>query len=313
MSLTTDGDLVWLADHGAALGTIAFAPDLATLYICGNHLVSGPAIRNINLNSSENYSISSIVPSLNYVGVGPTGRLVTLRDGSLILKYIALRETDGTLVWESPLASFWAADVGASDIIYAARGTGDVAAFDNAGTMLWETIGETGAGSLKTVKASAAGVLVGADVSSGLVPERTTCLFDLSGALLWNANHGAGIRGMAFSPNGNIITGGDSNLSGDLMTTRCYDSSGSLLWSADHGLGVDNASVSGVATDEDDNVYTAGRQAATSEMSIRKYDSTGSLLWSYDFTLGAGTYFNSATSICAANGSVYVAGQRITR
>ena len=100
----------------------------------------------------------------------------------------------------------------------------------------------------------------------------TTRVYDDDGTLLWSADHGATVYGVAADASGNVYTAGTRV--GNL-TTRKYDSTGNLLWSADHGAGLNC-----IAVDSAGNVVTGGSRVGN--LTTRKYDSTGNLLWSAD-------------------------------
>lgn len=130
---------------------------------------------------------------------------------------------------------------------------------------------------------------------------RTTVKLDPYGNVIWYANHGAPLGGIAIDDDLNVYTYGhavndsfeqfDGEISGDrtgYYTTRKYNSSGILQWSADHGYRSETGALGGLLLSQyypivykNGYIYTGSSQAySTSIYKLKKIDaSDGSLIW----------------------------------
>ena len=102
---------------------------------------------------------------------------------------------------------------------------------------------------------------------------KTTWKLTSGGTLIWDADHGDYVFGIAVDPTTEAVaTVGNVSSS---VTTRYYNASGAQQWTANHG-----GQTRGVTIDASGNVFTAG--AYTSSISLRKYDSSGTELWTHE-------------------------------
>lgn len=150
----------------------------------------------------------------------------------------------------------------------------------------------------------------------------TTVLTDHNGNVLWTANHGAIVTGIAIDADGSVYTAGEAiNASGlvwaggsrtGYVTTRKYSAAGVLQWSADHGVHI-NINNSGLllrlALGADGYLYTGGAYNDGTG-NLTKYDpDDGSIIWQ-----SAANGFTVINGIVAdAAGNVYITGMLDTQ
>lgn len=102
---------------------------------------------------------------------------------------------------------------------------------------------------------------------------KTTWKLTSGGTLIWDADHGDYVFGIAVDPTTEAVaTVGNVSSS---VTTRYYNASGAQQWTANHG-----GQTRGVTIDASGNVFTAG--AYVSSISLRKYSAGGSELWNHE-------------------------------
>jgi len=146
-------------------------------------------------------------------------------------------------------------------------------------------------------------VVGGAELSlNGYATDYLTIKYDPSGNVVWSRYYGGSDPNLepvlrfdeamdaVVDPAGNVYVTGYSRVyyeykNGGVPNCRTikYDSSGNLLWERDYGLAKNQDVCTGIALDQQGDVYVTGHvanlDATESDALILKYDSNGNLLW----------------------------------
>lgn len=307
--ITDAGVSVWIGDHGPYIpNNEAIKTSDGNSYVYINKpasTVDSMTLRKINATTgaviwSQNY------PS-NVLGVAPSGN-VLIGSNTVTAETRKRIAPSGTALWDIAVTGtrnpYIDAVFNAADEFYTFwNNTGSditVSHIDASGTVLASNATGTAWGPGTSISYTPGMIATShtRGANKKTVRAADPANIGVSSAVLWTADHGVDVYGVAISPNGNVITGGDRTLGN--LTTRCYNSSGVLQWSADHG-----GRVNCVAVDASNNIYTGGD--VVSGVTTRKYDSSGTLIWTQNY--GASVF-----GICVDNaGGVYQSGRRVRR